>query len=83
MAKSERGDSKAKKVPVINSCKENKKTICWNADKNIKRKTVVSTDSIGFLEINIGSELTFNDNVSSLCKNASQQLNSLYRLNKY
>ena len=50
---------------------------------NVSGKTIFSTDSIKFLGINIDNKLKFNEHINSLCKHASQQLNSLYRLNKY
>ena len=50
---------------------------------NVSGKTIFSTDSIKFLGINIDNKLKFNEHINSLCRHASQQLNSLYRLNKY
>ena len=49
----------------------------------IKGKTIFSKDSVTFLGINIDNELKFNEHISSLCKKAAKQLNSLYRLNRY
>jgi hypothetical protein len=70
-----------KKFQLLISAKSNTKNLV-GTPVNIKGKTILSTDAIKFLGINIDIELKFNDHIGSLCKNAGQQLNSLYRLNK-
>ena len=70
------------KFQLLISAKSNTKNLV-GTPVNIKGKTILSTDSIKFLRINIDIELKFNEHIGSLCKNAGQQLNSLYRLNKY
>ena len=69
------------KFQLLISAKSNTKNLV-GTPVNIKGKTILSTDSIKFLGINIDIELKFNEYIGSLCKNAGQQLNSLYRLNK-
>ena len=71
-----------KKFQLLISAKSNTKRFI-GTPINIKGKTIYSTDSIKFLGINIDNELKFNEHTGSLCKKAGQQLNSLYRLNKY
>ena len=71
-----------KKFQGIISAKNNANNLV-NTPIEIKGKTIYSTKSVKFLGINIENDLKFNDHISSLCKKASQQLNSLYKLNRY
>ena len=71
-----------KKFQLLIAAKSNTKRFI-GTPINIKGKIIYSTDSIKFLGINIDNELKFNEHIGSLCKRVGQQLNSLYRLNKY
>ena len=49
----------------------------------IKGKTILSKSSVNFLGINIDNELKFDAHIRSLCNKGGQQLNALFRLNRY
>ncbi len=49
----------------------------------IKGKTIFSKSSVKFLGINIDNKLNFDEHIRSLCNKGGQQLNALFRLNRY
>ena len=50
---------------------------------NINSNSIISSNWVKLLGINIGSRLNFEPHVSDLCKSAASQLNALLRLKLY
>ena len=49
----------------------------------INGKTILSKSSVNFLGINIDNEFKFDEHIRILCNKGGQQLNALFRLNRY
>ena len=57
--------------------------MCNQYTLNIDGNQVTSEKSVKLLGINIDNKLSFDEQVSSLCKRASNQLNTIIRLHRY
>ena len=60
-----------------------KELIKSDASLNINSNSVISSNWVKLLGVNIDSKLNFEPRVSDLCKSAARQLNAPFRLKPY